>query len=36
LAAYGWPHDITDEELLGRLLELSMERADEGGLDRGS
>lgn len=36
LAAYGWPHEITDEELLGRLLELNMERADEGGLDRGS
>ncbi len=36
LAAYAWPHDVPDEELLGRLLELNLERADEGALDRGS
>ena len=36
LAAYGWPHDVPDEELLGHLLELNLERADEGALDRGS
>lgn len=26
-AAYGWPVDLTDEELLGRLLALNLERA---------
>ena len=26
-AAYGWPADLTDEEVLGRLLELNLERA---------
>jgi len=25
--AYGWPHDLTDEELLARLLVLNLERA---------
>jgi type II restriction/modification system DNA methylase subunit YeeA len=27
LDAYGWPHDIDDEEILRRLLELNLERA---------
>ena len=27
LDAYGWPADITDEELLERLLALNLERA---------
>ena len=27
LDAYGWPHDLTDEEILGRLLALNGERA---------
>lgn len=27
LDAYGWPHDITDEEILARLLALNLERA---------
>ncbi len=30
LDAYGWPHDITDEELLARLLSLNAERALNG------
>lgn len=25
--AYGWPHDLTDEEILARLLTLNLERA---------
>ena len=25
--AYGWPHDLSDEELLARLLALNLERA---------
>jgi SAM-dependent methyltransferase len=25
--AYGWPHDLSDEEILERLLELNLERA---------
>lgn len=29
LDAYGWPHDISDEEILERLLELNLERADQ-------
>lgn len=29
LDAYGWPHDITDEEILERLLELNLQRAKE-------
>lgn len=28
-AAYGWPADLTDEEILGRLVALNAERADE-------
>lgn len=27
LDAYGWPHDITDEQTLERLLALNLERA---------
>lgn len=27
LDAYGWPHDLSDEEILARLLELNLERA---------
>lgn len=28
LDAYGWPHDISDEEILSRLLALNLERAN--------
>jgi hypothetical protein len=27
--AYGWPHDLTDEEILQRLVDLNHERAEE-------
>ena len=27
LDAYGWPHDLTDEQILERLLTLTLERA---------
>ncbi len=27
--AYGWPHDLDDEAILGRLVELNHERAEE-------
>ena len=27
LDAYGWPHDISDEEILEKLLALNLERA---------
>jgi len=27
LDAYGWPHELSDEEMLGRLLTLNLERA---------
>ena len=27
LAAYGWPKDLTDDEILTRLLALNLERA---------
>jgi type I restriction-modification system DNA methylase subunit len=27
--AYGWPHDLADEEILQRLVDLNHERADE-------
>ena len=27
LDAYGWPYNLTDEEILERLLELNLERA---------
>jgi hypothetical protein len=26
-ATYGWPSDLSDEEILGRLLKLNLERA---------
>jgi hypothetical protein len=29
-AAYGWPEDINDEEILARLLALNLERAGGG------
>jgi hypothetical protein len=29
-AAYGWPADLPDEEILKRLLELNQERAAAG------
>ena len=28
-AAYGWPDDLSDEEILARLLALNMQRADQ-------
>jgi len=28
--AYGWPHDIADEEILERLLALNLARAEAG------
>lgn len=28
-ASYGWPTDLTDEQILERLLELNLERASE-------
>ena len=28
LDAYGWPHDITDDEILEKLLALNLERAE--------
>jgi len=28
-AAYGWPSDLSDEEILERLLALNPERAEE-------
>ncbi len=31
LDAYGWPHDISDEEILARLLALNLERAKRQG-----
>ena len=27
--AYGWPHDLSDDEILRRLVELNQERAEE-------
>ncbi len=30
LDAYGWPHDLTDEQILERLLALNLERAGKG------
>lgn len=29
LTVYGWPHDITDEQILERLVALNAERAEE-------
>lgn len=34
LDAYGWPHDLDDEEILGRLLALNLERAASQVSDR--
>ena len=31
LAAYGWPADLTDDEILARLLALNLERAGKQG-----
>lgn len=31
LDTYGWPHDLTDEQILERLLELNLERAGARG-----
>ena len=31
LNAYGWPHDISDEEILRRLLDLNYKHDLEGG-----
>jgi hypothetical protein len=28
LDAYGWPHDLGEEEILARLLALNLERAN--------
>ena len=28
-AAYGWPNDLTDEQLLEKLLKLNLERAGD-------
>jgi hypothetical protein len=30
-AAYGWPVDLTDEQILERLLALNLERAEQEG-----
>ena len=30
-AAYGWPHDLSDEQILERLLALNLERASRQG-----
>ncbi len=35
LDAYGWPHDLGDEELLARLLALNLERAGTQGTTTG-
>jgi len=32
LDAYGWPHDLSDAEILERLLALNLERAKAAGL----
>jgi hypothetical protein len=36
LDAYGWPHDLTDEQILERLLALNLQRAaaEEKELDK--
>jgi hypothetical protein len=31
-AAYGWPADLSDDELLARLLELNLSRAGTAGV----
>jgi len=35
LDAYGWPHDLTDEQILERLLALNLERAGQSGAPSG-
>jgi len=30
LDAYAWPHDLTDDQILERLLALNLERAEGG------
>lgn len=35
LAAYGWPGDLGEEEVLGRLLELNMERGEGEAAQKG-
>ena len=30
--AYGWPHDLSDDEILERLLKLNLERAERQGV----
>jgi hypothetical protein len=30
LDAYGWPHEVSDEEILARPLKLNLERAGRG------
>ena len=32
--AYGWPHDLSDEEILARLLALNLARAKGSQEDR--
>jgi hypothetical protein len=32
-AAYGWPSDLSDEEILEGLLALNLERSDTGALE---
>ncbi len=34
--AYGWPSDLNEEQILGRLLALNLERAAEEGAERRS
>ncbi|MBI1879934.1 MAG: hypothetical protein HYR94_17230 [Chloroflexi bacterium] len=34
-AAYGWPEDLSDEEILARLLGLNLERAGAEGWNVG-
>ena len=31
LDAYGWPHNLTDEQILEQLLALNLERAGSNG-----
>jgi len=32
---YGWPHDVTNEEILDRLLTLNLERAGQSNVPTG-
>jgi hypothetical protein len=32
-AAYGWPGDLEDEQILERLLALNLERAGQAGVE---